>query len=236
MNTVHESVAELSALTYPRALEEYQHEGVIKKFRDEWIVDEKQARDIFSEMKKFLYVSEIGQQKGIQIEIDETTQIIDKMWHHFILFTQDYEIFCERFFGKMVHHAPFSSEHLAQAINDATRKGMTLDEYKLHCLEQQLGLIESAMGIETVRKWYVDYANAYSPGRTNALQRAVFHENMEHFVPPLEPEAAAKMSPNEMIQGILQHTSPSMFCGRRCGRRCGTRCRITCKSCRRACR
>lgn len=183
-------------------------------------------------MKKFLYISEIGQQQSIQVEIDETTQIIDKMWHHFILLTEDYKIFCDRFFGKMVHHAPFSTEHLAQAINDATRKGMTLDEHKLDCLERQLNLIESEMGIETVKKWYVDYANIYSPSRMNALQRAVFHENMDNFAQPLDPDAAEKMSPIEMIQGIIEHTSPSMFCGRRCGRRC----RISCKSCRRACR
>lgn len=236
MNAVFERIAESSISAYPRELDEYQHEGVIKKFRDEWEVDEKQARDIFSEMKKFLYISEIGQQHSIQIEIDETTQIIDKMWHHFILFTEDYRIFCDRFFGKMVHHAPFSSEHLAQAIDEATSKGMTLNAYKLHCLGQQLRLIASALGLETVKKWYVDYANAYSPSRMNALQRAVFHENMDHFAQPLDPQAAQKMGADEMIKGILEHTSPSMFCGRRCGRRCGMRCRISCKSCRRACR
>ncbi len=236
MNTVSEKIFETFNTIYPHALEEYQHEGVIKKFRDEWNVDENEARDIFSEMKKFLYVSEIGQQESIQIEIDETTQIIDKMWHHFILFTEDYKAFCNRFFGKMVHHEPFSAEQLAQAIRDATSHGMTLNEYKLDCLQKQLNLIESTMGIETVKKWYVDYANAYSPSKMNALQRPFFDDNLEDVVAPLDPAAAEKMSPSEMIQGIIQHSSPSMFCGRRCGRRCGQRCRISCKSCRRACR
>lgn len=231
MNTVFERVAEKSTATYPRELAEYQHEGVINKFRDEWNVDENEAQDIFSEMKKFLYVSEIGQQRFIQVEIDETTQIIDKMWHHFILFTEDYEIFSNRFFGKMVHHAPFSAEQLAQAIKDSASLGMTLDEYKIECLEQQLNLIHSVLGIETVKKWYVDYANAYSPSKMNALQRP-FHDDAEDVVPPLEPAAAENMGPSEMIQGILEHTSPSMNCASRCGRRCGQRCR-SCRSCRR---
>lgn len=232
MNTVSEQIAELSTIAYPRELAEYQHEGVIKKFRDEWNVGEDEARDIFSEMKKFLYVSEIGQQKFILVEIDETTQIIDKMWHHFILFTEDYKIFSNRFFGKMVHHAPFSPEQLAQAIKDATSSGLTLNEYRLECLEQQLNLIQSVMGIETVKKWYVDYANAYSPSRMNALQRP-FHENVDDAVAPLDPADAEKMSPSEMIQGIIQHTAPAMFCRSRCGRRCGQRCRSSCRSCRR---
>lgn len=228
MTTVSEQIAELSTITYPRALEEYQHDGVIKKFRDEWDVDEKEALDIFSEMKKFLYISEIGQQKCIQIEIDDRTQIIDKMWHHLILFTEDYKIFCNRFFGTMVHHAPFSSEQLAQALEDSARMRMTLDEYKQMCLEQQLNLIQSVMGIETVKKWYVDYANTYSPSKMNALQRAFFHEDLDDLAPPLDPAAAAEMSPGEMIQSIIEQTAPSMNCRRGTCRTCRT-----CRSCRR---
>lgn len=227
MYTVSEKTDELSTLIYPRALEEYQHDGVIRKFRDEWNVDENQALDIFSEMKKFLYISEIGQQKNILIEIDEPTQVIDRMWHHFILFTKDYEIFCNCFFGKMVHHAPFSPEQLAQAISDSARNGMTLDEYKQMCLAQQLNLIQSLMGIQTVKKWYVDYANTYSPSRMNSLQRAFFHEDMDELAPPLDPAAAAEMSPSELIQSIVQQTSPTMAC-RGCRRTCRT-----CRSCRR---
>lgn len=176
-------------------------------------------------MKKFLYISEIGQQKNVLIEIDEPTQVIDRMWHHFILFTEDYKIFRNRFFGKMVHHAPFSPEQLAQAISGAASKGVTLDEYKQLCLETQLNLIQSVMGIETVRKWYVDYANTYSPRRMNALQRAFFHHSLDDLAPPLDPEAAAEMSPSEMIESIIQQTSPSMHC-----RRQGCR---ACRSCRR---
>lgn len=226
MNTVSEKIDELSTITYPRALEEYQHDGVIRKFREEWNVDD-QALDIFSEMKKFLYISEIGQQKNILIEIDEPTQVIDRMWHHFILFTKDYQSFCNRFFGKMVHHAPFSPEQMAQAISDSARNGMTLDEYKQMCLAQQLRLIQSVMGIQTVKKWYVDYANIYSPGRMNLLQRDFFHENMDDPAPPLDPAAAAEMAPSELIQSIVQHTSPTMAC-RGCRRTCRT-----CRSCRR---
>lgn len=47
MTTVSEQTAEFSTITYPRALAEYQHDGVIRKFRDEWNVDENQALDIF---------------------------------------------------------------------------------------------------------------------------------------------------------------------------------------------
>lgn len=31
---------------------------------------------------------------------------IDEAWHHFILFTQDYDEFCKKHFGKFIHHVP----------------------------------------------------------------------------------------------------------------------------------
>jgi hypothetical protein len=105
---------------------------------------------------------------------------------------------------------------------------MTLEEHKAICLEMQLNLIQSTMGIETVKKWYVNYANTYSPGKMNALQRAFSQENMDGLSPPLDPEAAAEMSPSELIESIIQQTSPSMNCRRGTCRTCRT-----CRSCRR---
>ncbi len=34
------------------------------------------------------------------------SQKIDEAWHRFILFTKDYHEFCNRFFGKYIHHGP----------------------------------------------------------------------------------------------------------------------------------
>lgn len=47
MNAVLEQIAESSIIACPRDLDEYQHEGVIRKFRDEWDVDEIKPRTFF---------------------------------------------------------------------------------------------------------------------------------------------------------------------------------------------
>ncbi|WP_244306519.1 hypothetical protein [Paraburkholderia lacunae] len=114
MSAVLDHQSNVANFLYPSELARYQHEGVIGKFRDEWDVEEAEALDIFSEMKKFLFVSEHAQKQCIEFEVDEPILMIDKMWHHFILFTNDYEKFCHRFFGKMLHHIPFCSAHLTQ--------------------------------------------------------------------------------------------------------------------------
>ncbi|QOT81059.1 hypothetical protein [Cupriavidus basilensis] len=210
---------------YPDELDRYQHEGVIGKFRDEWDIDDKEALDIFSEMKKFLYVSHYAQKQCMELEIDEPLLMIDKMWHHFILFTSDYEKFCNRFFGKMLHHIPFCSEHLTQKIKTLSKNGITLNEYKRDRLEKQIQVIISTFGFYTLKKWYVHYGNKYSPDKVNMLQRPVYHGDLDKLGSPIEQKTADKMTAGELINCLIQQTSPSMYCG---GSSCGMYC--TCNS------
>jgi hypothetical protein len=46
------------------------------------------------------------------------SQVVDDLWHEFILFTRDYRNFCRNAFGRYLHHTPveaMSSPHLATA-------------------------------------------------------------------------------------------------------------------------
>ncbi|SDI00498.1 hypothetical protein SAMN05216588_11015 [Pseudomonas flavescens] len=207
--------------TYPTELEKYEHSGVIGKFKDEWDVDTQEAKEIFEEMKKFLYISALAQKNCIEFEIDEPILMIDKMWHHFIMFTLDYENFCKSFFGKMLHHIPFCTEHLTQKIKELSSKGETLNEYKSRRLQRQLETIQEVFGTETVKKWYVDYSHRYSPERMNMLQRSIYHGDLDRLGSPIDLETVKKSDAKELIQGILRHQSQSMFCG---GHGCGVYC------------
>jgi hypothetical protein len=56
----------------------------------------------FCELKKFLALS--------YLYVDEPFSMvnkqIDSLWHQFILFTREYQDFCNRYFGKFIHHSP----------------------------------------------------------------------------------------------------------------------------------
>ena len=46
------------------------------------------------------------------------SQVVDDLWHDFILFTRYYRVFCAKAFGRFLHHTPveaMSSPHLATA-------------------------------------------------------------------------------------------------------------------------
>ena len=82
---------------------QYKNDNVISRFTDLFEVSDTEAEDIFTETKKFLYIS---RQPGVFIP-DELL-IIDEMWHNFILFTATYQDFCVRYFGGYLHHLPAS--------------------------------------------------------------------------------------------------------------------------------
>jgi hypothetical protein len=52
------------------------------------------------------------------------SQVVDDLWHEFILYTRDYEQFCKRAFGRFMHHTPAVAMGPAAArrISDGLRR------------------------------------------------------------------------------------------------------------------
>ncbi len=44
---------------------------------------------------------------------------VDEVWHTHILFTQNYTKFCDRVFGKFVHHTPVSRSTAIESVNNS---------------------------------------------------------------------------------------------------------------------
>lgn len=78
----------------------YRHSGVIHKLKEQGY-PEAEAVAIFEDTKRFLFLSGINPAGGYA-----PTVRIDDGWHHFILHTEDYMAFCQKFFGRYIHHYP----------------------------------------------------------------------------------------------------------------------------------
>lgn len=82
----------------------FVHDGVLQKYADKYGVTIDEARELFEEMKKFLYICSINPKMS-------TPSIpVDNMWHQFILWTKDYANYCQENFGKFIHHFPSVGE------------------------------------------------------------------------------------------------------------------------------
>jgi hypothetical protein len=61
------------------------------------------------------------------------SQVVDDLWHEFILFTRDYQVFCKAAFGKFLHHAPAVKMGDIKSDNEGLRR-----VWWFSCLEENI--------------------------------------------------------------------------------------------------
>ncbi len=66
------------------------------------------------EFKKFIFISKL-----VDGKVGMTSEIVDEIWHQFILFTPQYHDFCKEILGKYLHHSP----HTSSTSTDDKKKG-----------------------------------------------------------------------------------------------------------------
>lgn len=95
----------------------------------------------------------------LEILITDSTIVIDKMWHNFILFTAEYKKFCYEYFDSFIDHKPNPKvpDEYTEQYGHLVTNHVFPEKF-----EAQLRYIEKILGENTVRKWYVEYANKYS--------------------------------------------------------------------------
>ncbi len=81
----------------------YQNPAVVCRIMDKVHLDLKSATLLFDDTKRFLYLCGIKAKGDPSIAPPEG---VDAGWHEFLLFTEDYQQFCELYFGRFIHHRP----------------------------------------------------------------------------------------------------------------------------------
>lgn len=99
---------------------DYEAPFLIEKLLKERISESRDdAEALFIEFKRFVVLDRTHPEKGWEIG----SRRIDEVWHQFILFTAQYQSFCERYFGGFLHHFPSNAPNLpvqpAQAAGSA---------------------------------------------------------------------------------------------------------------------
>lgn len=138
-----------------KKLYSYKNEDLISRFLDIYSIDEIDAIDIFEETKKWLWLCSNAK---MDLIIDDSLIIIDEMWHNFILFTKEYDLFCKEYLGNYIHHQPTTKLKKEDWNKDINK---SINEYKEN-LKRQYEYIYDFLGEETLNKWYVEFAEKYT--------------------------------------------------------------------------
>jgi hypothetical protein len=132
---------------------EYKHPGVVRRFQRENPEKAHRAETIFSDLMRFFWgtkrhaLDRAASPKKETLQfffiMDEDMREIDQMWHVFLLYTQDYADYCEKFFGEFLHHQP-------DLVPLFERQGFQFETN----LERFLNYTYDLLGEETVRRWF----------------------------------------------------------------------------------
>lgn len=144
----------------------YSNEDVISRFTDMYELPEEEAGDIFNETKKFLYICRMP---GIFIPDD--LLIVDEMWHNFILFTKEYQRFCNEYFGSYIHHLPASKKEKELQRQKSSEDAENANKEFNEKLSVMLNTAYDVLGEDTVIKWFKVYPEQYSKAAISALRK-----------------------------------------------------------------
>ena len=80
---------------------DFDYEDILYRYRSEKSGSEVPAEDVLREMRRWLALNAANPGAGYVM-----LGGVDDMWHTFVLFTDQYQRFCEEHFGRFVHHVP----------------------------------------------------------------------------------------------------------------------------------
>ncbi|SOZ19092.1 hypothetical protein CBM2609_B30005 [Cupriavidus taiwanensis] len=93
--------------------------------------------------------------------------MMDDFWHEFILVTKDYHYFCEKYFGRYIHHIPqldgiaMDGSGFGIPTSLATTDKKKYIAAKLALLRNVMLEVSAALGPDTVKVWYEDLPKKY---------------------------------------------------------------------------
>lgn len=132
----------------------YKNSHLVKRYKQDYPHNQLSAEEALIELLKYFWLCEKHAQGKNNFPTDESFNFtcamhfemkeIDDMWHTFLLFTQDYFAFCDKYFGKFLHHVP----NVDKGSQDIKREEIELTRY--------LSYIYDHLGEETLKKWFAE--------------------------------------------------------------------------------
>lgn len=85
-------------------IENYQlPAGLLQRVRQTYpALDDKQLALVEAGLRQFFRLSLAAKRQAVAMP----SQVVDELWHNFILYTRNYQQFCKRAFGHYLHHTP----------------------------------------------------------------------------------------------------------------------------------
>ncbi|WP_346881342.1 hypothetical protein [uncultured Algibacter sp.] len=154
------------------SLDNYIHHETILRFTDAYEMDIDEAKDIFNEMKKLLsLMNHYGDNEYIFTH--EPLWIVDEMWHTFLLYTKEYRLFCNTYFGRIIDHDIVVREQKQKIIVGLEDKDSEITDNVSDAVKRLYQLIYDFLGRDTLIKWIDVYGKKYTIPYINSIRKPI---------------------------------------------------------------
>lgn len=142
----------------------FECQDVVDKFLERFAVESDAAEQLFLDTKMWLWLNVKAWQEGYKgLAINADLEVLDEMWHTFILFTKEYTQFCVSCFGAYLHHKPTTVREKA-----LHQQGYAADtaqfKSQLHQRnEAQYEFIYDHLGSAVLERWHLLYPEQFPP-------------------------------------------------------------------------
>lgn len=85
-------------------------------------LSEGQRELVFVALREYFHLCQMAPGKPVAMP----SQVVDDLWHEFILFTKAYQQFCRRAFGRYLHHTPVEAMATATTAGEGIKRAWRL--------------------------------------------------------------------------------------------------------------
>ena len=90
-------------------------------------LNSRQRQAVFQALAEYFHLCRMAGRRMVSMP----SQVVDDAWHEFILFTRNYESFCQKALGRFLHHVPAESMASPTQAQDGIKRA-----WRLACLRE----------------------------------------------------------------------------------------------------
>ncbi len=150
-----------------RFIDQYRfHPAIGKKVSERYphLTDD-QVEQVFDALRDYFHICNRAGRRMVAMP----SQVVDVAWHEFILFTRAYGNFCNKGFGRFLHHTPVEAMAAPTMAQDGIKRA-----WRLACIRSEIDpkrplmlpplfAIDTLLGIEDGFKYVLNCADPKSP-------------------------------------------------------------------------
>jgi hypothetical protein len=106
------------------------HPALARKVKEKYPhLSDENVKTVFQALRDYFHICNVARNRMVAMP----SQVVDVVWHEFILFTRTYENFCKRAIGRFLHHTPTEAMRTPTSAEEGIKRA-----WRLACAKERM--------------------------------------------------------------------------------------------------